>query len=369
MISSQSLTANSKILNVPDGNWRTWLRQTKIKLYTSHGDAGKQIIDETLIPLFPFATRPTKYDQERSINGSPILQFVYARLPSTEARPSDLTDQEYFDSLLDLPLTAAARDELRKDIVTYDRKDELRKDADNKVHALLIETTSAESYTAVEAHANYVAYLQAPEGCRSYTLFQILKAIHATGNSSTKLKRIQDLASTVQGEDTHEVYLSAFNDIASSVLSDLVSETHPGYIHTGTLFSLYYLAGLNRSFFQPILDQLLTNNPSGIFDNLGELQAKIQIWKTTRQISMSDQHAPSTQGQAYISYQHALSTQGQAYISSASLTSDPNPRRISASSYRTAVRSFFDTLENAPDSPQSVAAFTALAELCDVSLP
>jgi hypothetical protein len=107
MISSQSLTANSKILNVPDGNWRTWLRQTKIKLYTSHGDAGKQIIDETLIPLFPFASRPTKYDQERSINGSPILQFVYARLPSTEARPADLTDQEYFDSLLDLPLTAA----------------------------------------------------------------------------------------------------------------------------------------------------------------------------------------------------------------------------------------------------------------------
>jgi hypothetical protein len=193
-----------------------------------------------------------------------------------------------------------------------------------------------------------------------YKLRKAAGAIHCfkysrLSNSSTKLKRIQDLASTVQGEDTHGVYLSAFNDIASSVLSDIVSETHPGYIHAGTLFSLYYLAGLNRSFFQPILDQLLTNNPSGIFDNFGELQAKIQIWKTTRQISMSDQHAPSTQD--------------QSYISSASLTPDPNPRRISASSYRTAVRSFFDTLENAPDSPQSVAAFTALAELCDVGHP
>jgi hypothetical protein len=96
MISSQSPVASSKILNVLDGNWMVWLRQLKIKLYTSHGDAGKQIIDEQLIPLFPFATRPTKYDQESSINGSQILQLVYARIPSTEARPPDLTDTEYF---------------------------------------------------------------------------------------------------------------------------------------------------------------------------------------------------------------------------------------------------------------------------------
>jgi hypothetical protein len=139
----------------------------------------------------------------------------------------------------------------------------------------LIETTSAESYTAVEALANYAAYLQAPEGCWSYSLYLILKAIHATGNSSTKLKRLQNLALTVQGEDTHEAYHS--NNIASSVLSDLVSESYPGYIHAGTLFSLYYLAGINSSFFQPILDQLLANNPSGIFDNLCKLQAKFQI--------------------------------------------------------------------------------------------
>jgi hypothetical protein len=84
---------------------------------------------------------------------------------------------------------------------------------------------------------------------------------------------------------------------------------------------------------------------------------------------MSGQHAPSTHGQAYISYQHAPPTQGQAYISSAPLTSDPNLLRISASSYRTAVRNFFDTLQNAPDSPQSEVAFAALAELCDVNLP
>jgi hypothetical protein len=164
-LNSQSLIASSKLLNVPDGNWRVCLRQLKSKLYTSHGDAGKQIIDEQLIPLFPFATQPTKYDQESSINGSQILQLVYARIPSIEARPPDMTDTEYFISLLDLPLTAAARDKLRKDIVTYDRKDELRKDADDKVHALLIETTSAESYIAVEAYVNYTAYLQAPEGC------------------------------------------------------------------------------------------------------------------------------------------------------------------------------------------------------------
>jgi hypothetical protein len=103
MINPQSHVASSKILNVPDGNWRVSLRQLKIKLYTSHGDAEKQIIDEQLIPLFPFATRPTNYDQESSINGSQILQLVYAHIPSTEAKPPDMTDSECFISLLDLP--------------------------------------------------------------------------------------------------------------------------------------------------------------------------------------------------------------------------------------------------------------------------
>jgi hypothetical protein len=185
----------------------------------------------------------------------------------------------------------------------------------------------------------------------------MLKDIHTTGNASVKLRRLKDLANLIQRDESHEAFISRFNDVATSVVLHLESSIHPGYIHLGHLLSLHYLAGLNRAYFQPILDQLLAGNPSGLFDNLPELQSEIQIWKTSRQISMSDETTPSEQGQA-------LHTNQITYYP----PNDPPNREISATKYRDTARCFFTALHNNPQGHGTLEAdqaFQALYTLCE----
>jgi uncharacterized protein (DUF1684 family) len=121
-------------------------------------------MQERLIPLSPFAVKPTKFEREISVTGAPLWQLVYSRTPSEEARPLETRDAEHFTSLLDRPLTNTAKDKLRKDVALFTKQEDSRIASDNKVHALIISTISSDSYTAVKAYPSYPAYLQAKEG-------------------------------------------------------------------------------------------------------------------------------------------------------------------------------------------------------------
>jgi hypothetical protein len=214
----------------------------------------------------------------------------------------------------------------------------------------------------------YPAYYALEEGFRSYPFYTIVADIFQVGNATTKLKGLKEFIHLRQGEETHEHYLSIFNDYKSLVSSDLASVDYPGYIHMDTLYCLFYLAGLNRDVFGPILDQLLSNNPSGIFDNLADLQAKVQIWKTSRQISVSDANSPFTQGQsldfnvpfgppldAPFPYPPVVYTTYQF----------PNQKQQSATELKQEIHAFIASVGSQPSDEEYTKSFTRLMSLCD----
>jgi hypothetical protein len=172
--------------------------------------------------------------------------------------------------MFDLQLTAAGKSELRKDQVIYEAALTTRIGVDNKLLRFLYKHMSKDAMSAIKAHKQYPAYYALEVGFRSYPFYTIVADIFQVGNATTKLKRLSEFIHLRQGEETHEHYLSIFNDYKSLVSSDLASVDYPGYIHMDTLYCLFYLAGLNRDVFGPILDQLLSNNPSGIFDRSGK---------------------------------------------------------------------------------------------------
>ena len=286
-----SPTAAPFLLSLLLGNWRAFQSLLETFCITMGGAAGLQILQGKKIPLRPFIVCPDRNDFESNASGS-INELTYEHVGSDG---EGLTATQLFD----LPLSATGKSNLRKDIAIYEAALAARIVVDNKLLQFLYLHMSKDAMSAIKAHADYPAYFAEAEGFRSYPFYIIIQKIHQVGNATTKLRRLIEFIQVQQGDLTHEAYLSVFNDYKILVAADLASPEHPDHIHMDTLFCLIYLAGLNAELFGPILDQLLSNNPSEIFANLADLQSKVQIWKSSRQISMSDSRNVSTQGQAF----------------------------------------------------------------------
>ena len=96
MIASPAATATEIILDVVTDNWSSWHQALKQQCFTKFGEAGQQILSNATIPLYPFATEPTKDDLLLDPTGTPTPgAFVYSRrsLTLTEAATTPPIDQ------------------------------------------------------------------------------------------------------------------------------------------------------------------------------------------------------------------------------------------------------------------------------------
>ena len=80
MLSTTTTLSTTIILDLPKDNWSAWHQALKLLCFTKFGVAGQQILSDTLIPLQPFATEPTKLDLDLDLAGAPIPgQLTYSR--------------------------------------------------------------------------------------------------------------------------------------------------------------------------------------------------------------------------------------------------------------------------------------------------
>ena len=168
---------------------------------------------------------------------------------------------------------------------------------------------SATSHTSIKTHRDYTTYLSLPIGTRSHPFYKIARDIHSIGNATTKLHRTRLYFNIAQNNMSHEGYIEQLISMADTFTLDFNSIEHPGYISLSKLKSFFYLAGLNRTEFRRAIDEILQNNHTGRFPNLGALMAQLQAWKVANSLSFT---------------LDAVSVQGSALISSKPLAANPS---------------------------------------------
>lgn len=376
-------TTTDVVLSVAADNFQAFRSNLYDECIIRGGDAGKQILQDQPIDLYPFKCRPTKNDLDVDSNGKPIKnQYTYDHVSPLKAEKAEKGAVVISPS--DLPLTIDGKNDLRKDSALYEQSLAARVKSDNIIHQFLYAHISPASLSSVKVHADYQDYLRQSEGFKSYDLFLMIRDIHEVGNATTKLHRLKSFVALEQQSLTHEEYLSCFNALKTSVAADFGSQdpAHKDYFHMDTLFCVLYLAGLDKPQFQPVLDQLLFANPSGRFENLLELQAQVQIWKTSRQISIPDPFRNSAESFNTSGFPPHQSPSGQPfhqlpphhtpvsvpfYVPTVN-TPSTKKKQINHKDYQTAISSFFTQLALDPDQHGSVgvqAALNVLADMCD----
>ena len=155
MIASPAATPTEIILGVVKGNWSSWHQALKQLCFTKFGEAGQQILSNARIPLYPFATEPTKDDLLTDPTGTPIPgAFIYSRRSLTLAdaatvQPTDETP---------IPFSTQGNTKLRDD-----RKilgDSKRRSSDHDTECLdhLYRHISVVSHTSLKTHVGYPTY-------------------------------------------------------------------------------------------------------------------------------------------------------------------------------------------------------------------
>ena len=173
------------ILDVARDNWSRWNQAFKLLCYTTFGVAGQQVLFDSLIPLYPFATEPTQADDRK----------VYA----TSFRRFSDQDTAYLDHLYKHILPA--------------------------------------SHTAVKTHSAYPAYRLVPIGIRSYAVYTMVRVIHSIGNAATKLHRTRLYVNISQSDLPNEAYMDLVISMTATFKLDFESTAHPGFIFISELTS------------------------------------------------------------------------------------------------------------------------------------
>lgn len=297
MLSQHAAPPATIILDLQRDNWSTWHQALKLLSFTSFGEAGQQIISDTLIPLQPFAIEPTKSDVDKDATGAPIPdQFTYPRRALTdEEDTADLT----IPQLQSLPLSTVGNTNLRDDRKIFMEAKRRFIDHDTACLSHLYRHISPASHTSIKTHASYPAYQLLPIGDRSYMFYTMIRDIHSTGNAATKLHRTRLYVNISQSDMPHEEYMDLITSMTETFTHDFESTVHPGFVSIPELTSFLYLAGLNRSEFRRALDELLHNHPTGRFPDPAALMSQLQSWKIANSLSFA-RDDPSTQGSALI---------------------------------------------------------------------
>ena len=200
MIASPAATATEIILDVVTDNWSSWHQALKQQCFTKFGEAGQQILSNATIPLYPFATEPTKDDLLLDPTGTPTPgAFVYSRrsLTLTEAATTPPIDQT------PIPLSTQGNTNFRDDRKIF--ADSKRRSSDHDTECLdhLYRQMSVASHTSVKTHVGYPTYQLLPIGVRSHPFFVMLRDIHSAGNAATKLHRTRLYVNVAQNDLSH----------------------------------------------------------------------------------------------------------------------------------------------------------------------
>jgi hypothetical protein len=304
MIASPAATPIEIVLDVVTDNWSSWYQALKQLCFTKFGEAGQQILSNTLIPLYPFAIEPTKDNLHVDPTGTPIPgAFIYSRrsLTLAEAAIAPPIDQT------PLPLSTQGNTNLRDDRKIFAESKRRSSDHDTECLDHLYRHMSVASHTSVKTHVDYPTYQLLPIGVRSYPFFIMLRDIHSTGNAATKLHRTRLFVNVAQHDLSHEAYMDLVISGAETFKLDFESTAYPGYVSLAELTSFLYLAGVDKELFRRPIDQLLISTPSGRFPDPTALMAQLQAWKLSNALSFV-RDTVSTQGSALIATKPPLLT-------------------------------------------------------------
>ena len=150
-------------------------------------------------------------------------------------------------------LTSRGHADYRGDLREF--RHHLQRDDDHYANLLLfmLRSLSTSSRTTLETKP---AYLPLKLATDTFALWELVDAVHIHGSSLSKHRHMKELLSFKQGS-SHDEFLVSLRSHASLVLSAFGSPQHPGYIKFDDLLLSVYLNGVDSTFFQRHIDQVL----------------------------------------------------------------------------------------------------------------
>lgn len=290
-------------LDLTKANWFNWKKKVHSELEGNRfAGASWSILNSQDFVQTPFATEPFINDLDFRFK-PPILRY---------GRACPLGDNPHENSNANkkLPLSPDGNAQLRADLETY-RKERIRQsDQDINCCQFLMQRVSDASKTAIKADPRYQEWVQLDPNdcCSAYLYYQMLEDLHAIGNFSTALYRLNEFTSLKQGSGPHEDFADRIKTGMTSFAADFGSKDpkHAGYASIENITLAIYINGVDPVMFHTKTDDVVktASAKNNTFPDLHDTINDFQKYNAFKLISKPSQDA------AYAAYTTTTATKG-----------------------------------------------------------